>query len=78
MDALTSAMGHFRLNEPNTEPQDPDKAELVERFIKRFDKLSLSLSDLMFILPDEDLETIQSALDKIYGVIEKWEVEYER
>ncbi len=78
MDFLTSAMGHFRLHEPNLEPPDPDKEEVVNRFIKRFDKLSLSLSDLMFILPDEDLETIQSALDQIYSVIEKWEVEYER
>ena len=78
MDFLTSAMGHFRLHEPNLEPPDHDKEEAVNRFINRFDKLSLSLSDLMFILPDEDLETIQSALDKIYEVIEKWEVEDER
>ncbi len=78
MDFLTSAMGHFRLHEPNLEPPDPTNAELVEIFTKHFDSLSLSFSDLMFEIPDEDLETIQSALDQIYSVIEKWEVEYER
>lgn len=78
MDALTSAMGHFRLKEPNLEPKDPSNTELTGRFIKHFDRLSLSFSDLMFEIPEEDLETIQSALDQIYSVIERWEVEYER
>lgn len=78
MDALTSALGHFKLKEPNLEPKEPTKAELVEGFTKHFDSLSLSFSDLMFEIPEGDLKTIQVALDKIYEVIEKWEVEFER